>query len=174
MYKNNKRAKVIDYLSENCSADTVINLLMQFVSEENWEQLHDQLEKDGIPYFCESEDGSGNTGGAKLSFQEVCDEIQYLCVDDTNDKSANEVADEIRERIRSFGWDCTEEYDSPEDWLDEHPEHDADECEESAVCDLEFLCNNEYARTGHDVDWYTFSVSFFGKWGEYGTFVVSH
>lgn len=170
-----KRAKVIDYLSENCSSETVITLLMQFVSEENWEQLYDQLKNDGIPDFCESEeDGTCNAEGVKLSFGEVCDKIQYLAIEDTKNKSVSAVADEIRERIRSFGWDCTEEFDSPEEWLDGHPEYDRGECEECAVCNLEFLCNNEYARTEHDVEWRTFSVSFFGKWGEYGTFVVSN
>lgn len=171
----NKRAKVIEYLSDNCSADTVINLLMQFVSEENWEQLYDQLKNDDIPYFCESEeDGSGNAEAVKLPFDVVCFKIQYLAIGGTKNKSVSAVADEIRKRIRSFGWDCMEEFDSPEEWLSAHPGCDASQCEECAVCNFEFLCNNEYARTEHDVEWHAFSVSFFGKWGEYGTFVVSN
>lgn len=106
------------------------------------------------------------------TFDKLYDELQYLNVDDTEEKYPEVVAEEIRDYIRDAGWDCLDEYDTEEEWLEEHPEHDESECETSCVADLEFLCEQKYF-VGRDVDWCEFHISFYGKWGEYGTFIVN-
>ena len=50
----NKRARVIDYFSETCTASQVVNMLMQYMTEECWENLYDRLNETGV--FDEDED----------------------------------------------------------------------------------------------------------------------
>ena len=106
-----------------------------------------------------------------LSFQEVLDKIEPSMVDPQN-KNAYDVADEIRESIRNWGWACLDDGECESDWLDEHPEYSADNCEECCIYEFDLLCLNTYSG-GHDVDWRTFQITFYGKYGEYGVFIVS-
>lgn len=108
----------------------------------------------------------------QMTFDQLYDELQYFGIEDTIDKYPEVVADEIRDYIRDAGWDCLDEYDTEEEWLEEHPEYDENDCKTFTIADLEFLCENKYP-CGHDVDWHEFNISFYGKWGEFGTFIVS-
>ena len=101
------------------------------------------------------------------TFDKLYDELQYLNVDDTEEKYPEVVAEEIREAIRESGWECLDEYEEPDE---------EEGCEESHVADLDFLCSNgDFERiTNHDVDWTTFTISFYGKWGEDGVFMVTY
>ncbi len=111
----------------------------------------------------------------RKAFNEVVSELEYVYVENTPEKDADAVAEEIRKQIRDFGWDCLEDGDSEEDWLEEHPEYNEEDCECSHVADVEFLCDNSYyERCGHDVDWCEFQITFYGKWSEYGVFEVTH
>lgn len=114
----------------------------------------------------------------KLSFNDVIDKLEYVYVENTKEKSTEEVSDEIRKQIREMGWDCLDEtYDEDSDateWVENnHPE--LENCEWSCVSENDFLCENDpnYERNGgHDVDWYTFKISFYGVWGTDGVFHV--
>lgn len=112
----------------------------------------------------------------KLSFEEVINNCAYLYVEGTQGKTADTVAEELRGQIRSMGWECLEDGETADEWLERQEGLTADECEESGVTynDLEFLCDTEYMRAGRDVDWVQFSIAFYGIWGQKGVFIVSH
>lgn len=103
----------------------------------------------------------------KKSFDVLINELEYVSIEGTTEKSPDEVAEEIREAIRESGWECLDEYEEPDE---------EEGCEESHVADLDFLCSNgDFERiTNHDVDWTTFTISFYGKWGEDGVFMVTY
>ena len=107
----------------------------------------------------------------KKSFNDVISDIEYLYVENSFEKSHDEVADEIREKIRETGWPCLEEYESEGEWLEKHPWLAESECEDCAITRLEFLTENNYSRE-NDVAFSEFYISFYGKWGEIGTFIV--
>lgn len=101
----------------------------------------------------------------KKDFSKLNEELQYFTVENPTEKTIEEVADEIREFIKESGWDVLEEdwnVDKyAEEWIDEnHPEIDANGY---WVCDLDFLCENEYFCE-HDVDWKTITIGFHGDW----------
>ena len=161
-----------------------------YVDAENEEQA-EQLAKeklDNNPYqYCTNPDActgydiyevneceeDGTESGGPLSFSELCDKICCFSVENTRNKTPDAVAEEIENYICKHGWECATEDRNTEEWLEAHPEYSEDDCETSWVADLEFLCSNEYCIE-HDVDWCTFNISFFGKWGEWGVFVVEH
>jgi len=103
----------------------------------------------------------------KLSFKEVYEKLQYIDIEDTPEKTTDEVCEEIRNLIRSYGWKCADfDYDE-EDWLKDHPEISKADCADYAISEEDFLCDNEgfFERiNGHDFDYYTFKVSFYGIW----------
>lgn len=113
----------------------------------------------------------------KKDFKSVIDNANYISVENTMEKTANEVAEEIREIIRSWGWPCLdesfdEEADSNEWFEENHPSETKREW--SGVSNIEFLCENEYMCDNHDVDYYTFNISFYGNWEtEIGVFSVT-
>lgn len=113
----------------------------------------------------------------RLKFQEVYEKLEYVDVEETMLKTTSEVEEEIREQIRSMGWCCldetwTEDADAKK-WVEKnHPE--LQNCEWHSISETDFLCDNEgFERCGHDVDWYTFRISFYGVWGEEGVFNVT-
>lgn len=111
----------------------------------------------------------------RLTFKEVLNKLNYVYVEDTKDKSSNEVSDEIRKQIRNMGWDCLDEtWDEDSDakeWVEEnHPE--LENCEWSSISENDFLCDNQ-GFGEHDVDWYTFHISFYGVWEKEGVFNVT-
>lgn len=126
-----KSARVIEYLSESCSADTVISLLMQFVSEENWEQLYDQLVNDGIPISDEDDSQPEEVREALDYVRENMDEDELSVYKATVSKNMNrrmpagmglddgKVIDLLEEYGEdnglSEGW--WEEFGDTEDWL---------------------------------------------------------
>lgn len=108
----------------------------------------------------------------------LIDEIQYYYIDNTTNMTADDVAENIRGHIRSLGYPCLEvDFDldaAAKEWfLENHL--DFDDYLENSVCDVEFLCKNDYSwYNGHDVDWKTFVVSFYGDWDtQIGVFSVS-
>lgn len=106
----------------------------------------------------------------KKPFNKVIEELDYVNVEDTTSKYADEVAEEIRGIIRSYGWNCLDECEDVDEWVEDNlPNIDGYEC--SAVSENEFLCKNKY-RTEHDVDWVSFNIVFYGIWGEAGVFAV--
>lgn len=117
----------------------------------------------------------------KLSWDKILDEITYPDIDneDTMNKNAEEVGEMIRNYIRSFGWDCLEDSyfyeDDEKEWFqDNHPEISLDDCEESSIADLEFLCDTEddARNSGRSIDYKTFAVTFYGIYGKVGVFYV--
>lgn len=128
--------------------------------------------------YEEEEDESGS--GEKTDFGDMVENLEFsIQVGDTQNKTCVSVADEIREQIRAKGWSCLDDtYDEEEsarEWAEENS-LDVSRCEWFSICELDFLCNNdglcERMCSGHDVDWSTFSVSFYGIWGEDGVFCV--
>ena len=111
----------------------------------------------------------------RIPFDEAYNKIQYFSVEKSMEKTKDEVAEEIRIFIRSLGWDCLEDswnYDEDvQEWVEDHPDLKKNPCEFYCGPVLEFLCDNEMGGP-HDVDWYEFEVSFYGKWGEEGVFYV--
>ena len=63
------------------------------------------------------------------------------------------------------------EYDNLDEIEDEDNDIDDSEFEDCAVCDVDFLCANEFDQE-HDVDWHTFDIEFYGVWGKEGVFSV--
>lgn len=111
----------------------------------------------------------------RKEFKDVISDLTYVFVDNTMEKSADDVAGEIREMISSWGWPAAESQTDADCWIDEHPEINTDGWEECSVADVEFLCDNTYyERCGRDVDFYTFQITFYGIWGNEGIFMVSH
>ena len=118
----------------------------------------------------------------KLSFDAICEKLDYIHVDNTMDKTTDEVADEIRQQIRAMGWDCLDETFNEdadaEEWIKEnHSDMPLSECEWYCIAETDFLCDNngfsERMPGNHDVDWYTFHISFFGIWGKVGIFNIN-
>ena len=139
------------------SASTAVRQLDEIVKGE-------KPEEDGEPVSSEPK-----------TFDEVYDELQYICIENTPEKTAEVVAEEIRGKIRAMGWDCLDEFDTEEEWRQEHcPELESLEC--YCVSENDFLCDNdgfcERMPGGHDVDWQTFKVEFYGVWKEKGVFNV--
>ena len=104
----------------------------------------------------------------KLSFDDVLEKLEYLSAGDTRTMSADDVAENIREQIRSWGWECLDEYENAEDWLEDHPEVDEEGCGDNAVETIEFPCES---AGGYEC-YYEFVISFYGIWGEEGVFIV--
>ena len=114
----------------------------------------------------------------KVNFDEVVEKCNELVVRGTKKKNADVVAEELRDQIRAMGWDCLDEYDDGDEWFEEnHPEVSKEDRDNYAVSDdnLQFLCNTEEWEgcTGRDVDWFEFSITFYGVWGEVGVFQVN-
>ena len=107
----------------------------------------------------------------KKSFNQVIDALEYIYIEDTKSKTVSEVGDEIREFIRNSGWDCTDELEDMDDYIEDNDIDDS-EFEDCAVCDVDFLCANEFNQE-HDVDWHTFDIEFYGVWGKKGVFSVN-
>ena len=114
----------------------------------------------------------------KLSFKQVYEKLEYLFIENTKEMSPDEVAEEIREKIREMGWECLDEsfYDDELEWIENHPEVNSEECEWCAITELDFLCDNsEWERiSSHDVEWRTFEITFYGIWDKVGVFSVAH
>ena len=104
------------------------------------------------------------------NFNELVNDLQYVHVDDTQLKSATEVGEEIRDIIRNNGWACLEEFEDADDWAEDNG-IDTAGYEWASVAEADFLCANTYCIE-HDVDWHTFTISFYGIWGESGVFDV--
>ena len=106
----------------------------------------------------------------KKDFDQLVGELEFVPIYDTPQKFSSDVANEIRDYIRKSGWDCLDEFEDGIDWFKEnHPE--ITNAEPYSIADVDFLCENKYI-TEHDVDWYTFSISFYGVWGEIGVFQI--
>jgi hypothetical protein len=111
-----------------------------------------------------------------VPMEEFVNDLDYVYVEDTQLKYADDVENEIREFIRNHGFDCIgdDTIDDYEEYMaDEHPDVDTSEYEECAVASPEFLCENKY-NWEHDVDWVEFQISFYGIWCKEGVFFVSH
>lgn len=110
-----------------------------------------------------------------MTFYEIYDALQDLYIENAITKKRDEIDEEIMKFIKDNGWECTDWAKTAENWIKEHPECDENDFEESDVCHLEFLCENDFIGfDGHDVDWHNFDVSFFGEWGRCGIFCLSH
>ena len=125
---NEKRSKVIEYLSENCSGETAVTLLMQFMTEENWEQLYDQLEKDGVPDFCEQEELSDfDKAIAYVRENMDADDMAILRAEMNKFYNMHLIPNdgvmdcsEVIDLLEEYG----EENDLPEGWWEEYGEMD--------------------------------------------------
>lgn len=110
----------------------------------------------------------------KKDFNELYDELQYFSVENPMEKTADKVASEIAKFIEERGWPCVDDEYMERFWFfDNEPDFPEDKIEEGAVCELDFLCANEYC-VEHDADWVTFNIVFIGEWGKTGFFSVRH
>ena len=109
-------------------------------------------------------------------FEDVISAIEEIVIENTINKTTEQVAEEIREKIRELGWSVLDEYEDEQDWCKDNATELLDEdCEWSCVSEYDYLCDNDgflERMNGHDVDWYTFSVTFYGVWASVGVFKV--
>lgn len=108
----------------------------------------------------------------KLSFEEIVSKLELVNVENTDKKTKKDVCEEIRKQIRDWGWECLDDGEDDCDWLENHPEVTEDDCETYAIAERDFLCDNDgyFERiNGHDIDWYTFHISFYGVWDDADT-----
>jgi|GEM_PF-4805514 len=110
----------------------------------------------------------------KKSWDELVKEAPYLYVEDTMKKNPDEVVGELKEILIGYGYECLDDYDCEQDWLEKHPEVDEKDCDWHCFSDLEFLCSNEPYVYEHDVDWCEFNITFYGIWGGSGVFQVAY
>lgn len=114
-----------------------------------------------------------------MTFSELCDELQYFSVDDSQQKTIGEIADECRGFIRKAGHACLDDgWDSDadaKDWMEEHhPELASDDIGQTAVTyhDLEFLCEDEYSGDPYFAELH---ITFYGDYDKgVGVFSVTN
>lgn len=108
-----------------------------------------------------------------MSFDEIyeyCCGLQYA-IEDSESKTCSQVADEIREKIRSTGWVCCFEFDDEKETA-QAGGMDTTNFEYYHIERLEFLCKNEYLCEIRDVCWQSFVITFYGVWKKCGVFIV--
>lgn len=113
----------------------------------------------------------------KKTFKEMCDELEYFPIENSMEKTPDDVWNEIKTYIKSCGWDCVDDCNETLEWLDAHPEIDKSECDDILVASFEHLCKNNkkyYNYNGHHVDWYEFNIYCIGKYTENEVIGVFH
>lgn len=111
----------------------------------------------------------------KKTFKEMCDELEYFPIENSMEKTADEVRNEIKAYIKACGWDCLSSYDETDEWIENHPEIAEKEYEDELIASFEYLCKNDcdwYNR--HNVDWYEFNIYCIGKYTENEVIGVFH
>lgn len=94
----------------------------------------------------------------KKTFKEMCDSLWEFPIENSMEKTVDEVTDEIKAFVESCGWEYFDSWHEDE-WLEKHPEINEDECEEVLVASFERLCKNDNLRyTDRHVDWYEFNI----------------
>lgn len=103
------------------------------------------------------------------TMNEFCIELQYLSVEKSTEMSIGEVADAIRKYIRDNGFGCLDEFETYDEYVDEHDIDDSDYYERM-VTRMELPCECEYANDG--VAYAEFIVWLYGDGNGNGFFAV--
>ena len=147
--------------------------------EEAEEKVREKCKNNPYQYTCNADTAEAmdvtdvteceDDGDAEpMTFEKLCENLQYFSVDNSQQMTISEIADECRQYIRKAGFECTDEncdfHDAAEEWVEEnHPEWDVSGFGWSAVLyqSLEFLCKSEYSD---DLHFDEINISFYGDY----------
>lgn len=162
MDNNEKRTKAIGLIEDiyGESGMAVVNMMTDYLTDDDWANLYDRLERDGM--FTEPEP-------KQLSFDELVQTLQcWAPRKPAMNMTIEAVRDECRQFIRDSGWECLDDnFDEDReaaDYIEEHhPDWDTSGFSWSSVnySTLDFYCKDDIYG---DLTRAEMNVTFYGDW----------